>query len=82
MATQLEASRGPNELRFTSLGPPWHVKFANLKAHLAVSKNMGPHFGSPYNKDHNIFGSILGPPIYGSPHLEFADGRSWTVSSS
>ena len=26
-------------------------------------------FGSPYNKDHNMFGSILGPPIYGSPHM-------------
>ena len=32
------------------------------------STNEGPHFGSPYNKDHNIFGSTLGPPIYGSPH--------------
>ena len=29
----------------------------------------GQIFGSPYNKDHNIFGSILGPPIYGSPHI-------------
>ena len=36
---------------------------------MAVSKNWGPHFGSPYNKDPNIFGSILGPPICGSPHM-------------
>ena len=40
---------------------------------MAVSKNYGPHFGSPYNKDHNIFGSILGAPIYGSPHIS----RAW-----
>ena len=36
---------------------------------MGVSHTSGPHFGSPYNKDHNIFGSILGPPVYGSPHI-------------
>ena len=39
--------------------------------YMAVSQKKGPHFGSPYNKDHNIFGFILGPPIYGSPHIPF-----------
>ena len=42
-----------------------------LCIYMAVSQNKGPHFGSPYNKDHNIFGPILGPPIYGSPHPAF-----------
>ena len=42
---------------------------------MAVSTNWGPHFGSPYNKGHNIFGSILGPPIYGSPHIRSFDLR-------
>ena len=46
---------------------------AMVKALLFGSKTNGPHFGSPYNKDHNIFGSILGPPIYGSPHIRALD---------
>ena len=36
---------------------------------MAVSKDYGPHCRSPDNKDHNTFGSILGPTIYGSPHM-------------
>ena len=36
---------------------------------MGVSINWGPLFGSPYNKDHSILGSILGPPIYGSLHM-------------
>ena len=32
-------------------------------------QKLGAHFGSPENKDHNIFGSILGPPMYGSPQI-------------
>ena len=36
---------------------------------MAVSKSKGPHFGSPYNEEHSIFGSILGPPVYGTPHM-------------
>ena len=40
-----------------------------LVARYGCFHKVGAHFGSPYNKDHNIFGSILGPPIYGSPHM-------------
>ena len=36
---------------------------------LADSKNEGPCLGSPYNKDHNVFGPILGPTIYTIPYL-------------
>ena len=43
--------------------------------------NQGPHFGSPYNKDHNVFGSILGPPIYGSPHLRSGLFGPWLPPS-
>ena len=35
-----------------------------------VSNSKGPHFGSLYNKDHSIFGSILGPLSYGKSHFE------------
>ena len=28
---------------------------------MEVSKNWRPLFGSPYNRDHSILGSILGP---------------------
>ena len=45
------------------------LEVSGLQAPLAVSTNEGPHFGSPYNKDQNIFGSILGPSVYGSPHM-------------
>ena len=37
---------------------------------------MPPPFGSPVNKDHDIFGCILGRPIYGNPHIQ-ADMRHW-----
>ena len=34
---------------------------------MAVSKNQGPYFGSPYYKDHYMFGSILGPLFMKTP---------------
>ena len=43
------------------LGPP------SLKDSMAVSKNQGPHFASPYNKDHNLFGSVWGPLCMEAP---------------
>ena len=36
-------------------------------AHSEVSK-IGALFGSPYNKDHSILGSILGPLLFGNSH--------------
>ena len=32
-------------------------------------KNEGPRFGSPYDEDHGVFWSILGPSTYGNPHM-------------
>ena len=40
---------------------------------MGFSKNQEPLFGSPFSKDHNILGSILGALVYGSPHM--ARGR-------
>ena len=37
-------------------------------------KIRGPFFGSPCSKDHNLLGSILGLPIYGSPHMRISAG--------
>ena len=34
-----------------------------------VSQYQGYHSGGPYDKDSIIFGSILGPPIWGSYRL-------------
>ena len=53
-----------------TLGPEGLDSRVSIR-YMAVSTNQGPHFGSPYHKDHNVFGSILGPPIYGSPHWLF-----------
>ena len=36
---------------------------------MGLSKNWGSLFGSPANKDHSIFESNLGPPVYGNPHM-------------
>ena len=36
---------------------------------MAVSKHWGPFFGSPYNKSPTIWGSILGPLIFGISHV-------------
>ena len=38
---------------------------------LVVSKNLGYHFGGPYNKDYSILGSNWDPPIFGNYHLRF-----------
>ena len=37
---------------------------------LAASKNRGPLFGRPYNESPTIWGSILGPLIFGISHIE------------
>ena len=34
-----------------------------------VSQNEGYLFGCPYDKDHEIVGSMLGTPIYGNYHI-------------
>ena len=57
------------DIRITAWIPSMSPIHLPKSVYMAVSKNQGPHFGSPYNKDHNIFGSILGSPIYGSPHI-------------
>ena len=36
---------------------------------MAVSIDWGSFFGCPYNKDHNILGSVLGPLISGGSHM-------------
>ena len=36
---------------------------------MGVFINHGPCVGSPCNKDHSIFGSILEPPVYGSSRI-------------
>ena len=44
--------------------------------HLAVSVNWGPILGAPTrpcDKDHAVFGSIWGAPVFGNSHL-VADG--------
>ena len=58
----------PLQLRIEYLHHLKHV-CVYIYIYRAFSKNLGPHFGSPYNEDHNIFGSILGPPVCGSPHI-------------
>ena len=32
-------------------------------------QNLGALFGSPYDEDHNILESILGPPIFGDSRI-------------
>ena len=59
----------PRRTRNTSNNLRINMTQVNRLSYMAVSKNEGPHFGSPCNKDHQIFGSILGPPVYGSPHI-------------
>ena len=40
------------------------------RVHVAVSKNWGPLFGSPYKKSPSILGSRLGPPIVGNSYVD------------
>ena len=37
--------------------------------HMGLSENSGTLFWGPYNKDPTIKGTILGPPIFGNPHI-------------
>ena len=39
---------------------------------MAVSKNWGPLFGSPYKKSPTAWGSILGPLIFGIPRIMYS----------
>ena len=41
-----------------------------LEADMAVSINWGSFLGCPYNMDHSILGSILGPLISGASHIK------------
>ena len=36
---------------------------------MGVSENRGTLFGGPYNKDPTMWGTILGSPIFGNPHI-------------
>ena len=62
-----DASALEQDRKISTTSPSSNCSLSTLQ--VAVSKNQGPHFGSPYNKDHNMFGFILGPPIYGSPQV-------------
>ena len=42
---------------------------ANMSLH-GRFQNVGAFSGSPYNKDHGMMGSILGPPTSGSLHVQ------------
>ena len=44
-------------------------------------KNEGPRFGSPYDQDHGVFWSILGPSIYGNPHMSLVVTSGRATSS-
>ena len=41
----------------------------SMKGDLGVSHNKGTLFWGPYNKDPTIWGTILGSPLFGNPHL-------------
>ena len=36
---------------------------------MGVSENLGTLYWGPYNKDPTIWGTILGPPIFGNSHM-------------
>ena len=54
-------------------------RFSKLSAgslyYMGESNNEGALFRSPYGKDRNMLGSILGPSVYGSPHTPLS--RQW-----
>ena len=37
---------------------------------MGLSENSGTLFWGPYNEDPTIWGTILGSPIFGNPHME------------
>ena len=47
--------------------------------YMAVSKIQGPYFGSPYYKDHYMFGSILGPLFMETPMLYYMVWSIWHI---
>ena len=47
----------------------WGCSYHRAAVNMGFSKNQEPLFGSPFSKDHNILGSILGPAVYGSPRI-------------
>ena len=48
--------------------------------HIGVCKKQGPFLGSPYDKDPSILRSILGLPIYGTPHLKVQGSLNQTLT--
>ena len=49
---------------------PTSLTCANrLRCLMGVSKDWVPYFGSPYSKDHRVFGSTLGPLVYGNSYM-------------
>ena len=72
-----------HRLRFSVFRGPWVCRSTQGSNHRVLGPspqrgapiwpwmwpNMGPLFGSPYNKSPAILGSILGPPIVGNSHI-------------
>ena len=51
-----------------------------LILHMGLTKIRGTLFGGPRNKDYNVLGSILGPPILGNCHIRsyrILPGENW-----
>ena len=43
-------------------------------------KIRGTLFWGPYNKDPTIWGTILGSPIFGNPHIRICVKALWMIS--
>ena len=50
---------------------PSHDRDVVFARHGSFQK-LGAHFGSPHNKRHHLFGSILGPPVFGDSQMRIA----------
>ena len=48
---------------------------------MGVSENRGTLFWGPYNKDPSILGTILGPPIFGTPQTDPEAKPPWRSMS-
>ena len=61
-ASQARASGSGGEGQSSRSGKTWAT------VHIWGFPKIGAHFGSPYNKDHSILGSVLRPPIFANFH--------------
>ena len=48
----------------------WHLSGGQQLLTWRFQKNWGAQFGSPYDNDHNSFGSVLWPPSAGNSHIK------------